>query len=213
MGAKALKTLSQNELDQTFLSILVEQCSAARDEAAACTASIFTLTANYIDKPEFETLQQFYDLYFKSGSDIDDKKNAINEEVDDIIAQLEAQMARGEELSAPDEDAEKKAQRLSLAAIQKRLESLITLDGGIRDQILPALTSMQLEDAVRQRVDHIITGWTKLLGQGSGAPIEGAMRELAKLMSSVEEAKDFYKIVFNEEAPAGLGERSIFIEF
>ncbi|RZA16990.1 MAG: hypothetical protein EOP10_23575 [Proteobacteria bacterium] len=213
MGAKALKTLSQNELDQTFLSILVEQCSAARDEAAACTASIFTLTANYIDKPEFETLQQFYDLYFKSGGEIDDKKNSINEEVDDIIAQLEAQMERGEELSAPDEDADRKAQRLSLAAIQKRLESLITLDGGIRDQILPALASMQLEDAVRQRVDHIIGCWTRLIGHDSPDNVDALMRELAKLMASVEEANVFYRILFNEEAPAGLNERSVFLEF
>jgi hypothetical protein len=213
MGAKALKTLSPSELDQTFLSILVDQCSAAREEAALCTASIFTLTSRYIDKPEFETLQQFYDLYFKPDGEIDGKKNAVNEEVDDLIAQLEAQMERGEELSAPVEDEEKKAQRLSLAAVQKRLESLITLDGGIREQILPALTSMQCEDAVRQRVDHVIACWRGLLAKDPSADLEPTMREMAKLMSSVEEAADFYHILFAEEAPAGIAERSIFIEF
>lgn len=213
MGAKALQTLSQEELDQTFLAILIEQCSAATSEAAACTASIFHLTANYIDQPEFDTLQQFYDLYFKAGSDVDQKKNQVNEEVDDLFDQLQAQHARGEELTAPEEDEERKRQRLSLAAIQKKLESLITLDGGIRDQILPALTSMQCEDAVRQRVEHLTAGWTKILEGSKTIDWEQTLRDFASTMSSVEESKDYYRILFNEEAPEGLASRSVFIEF
>lgn len=213
MGAKALTTLSQEELDQTFLAILTEQCAAATSEAAACTNSIFTLTSNYIDQPEFDTLQQFYDLYFKSGGDVDQKKDAVNEEVDDLFEQLQGQMQRGEELKAPEEDEAKRQARLSLAAIQKKLESLITLDGGIRDQILPALSSMQFEDAARQRIEHIVTCWTQLIQADDSTSCEGLMRELAQKMSSVEESQDFYRIVFNEKAPEGLATRSVLIEF
>lgn len=213
MGAKALTTLSREELDQTFLAILIEQCTAATSEAAACTNSIFTLTSNYIDQPEFDTLQQFYDLYFKSGGDVDQKKDAVNEEVDDLFEQLQGQMERGEELTAPEEDEEKRQARLSLAAIQKKLESLITLDGGIRDQILPALTSMQFEDAARQRIEHIVLCWTTLIQSKDSAEWDKLLREMAQKMSSVEESKDFYKIVLNEEAPEGFASRSVLIEF
>lgn len=213
MGAKALQTLTQAELDQTFLGILTKQCLAATEEAASCTASIFSLTANYIDQPEFETLQQFYDLYFKSGGDVDQKKNQVNEDVDDLIAILQAQQERGEELTVADEDEEKKRERLSLAAIQKKLETLITLDGGIRDQILPALSSMQCEDAVRQRVEHIVMGFEALLSASTTDDWENTMRGLAQKMSSVEESQDYFRIMFGEEAPEGLANRSVFIEF
>lgn len=213
MGAKVLKTLSQEELDQAFLAILIEQCAAAMNEAAACTTSIFSLTSNYIDQPEFDTLQQFYDLYFKSGGDVDMKKDAVNHEVGDLVAELQAQQERGEELTAPEEDETRKKERLSLAAIQKKLESLITLDGGIRDQILPALASMQCEDAVRQRVEHIVSGWTSIIQAKASVDWEKLMRELATKMSSVEESTDYYRIVLNEAAPEGLASRSVFIEF
>lgn len=211
MGAKSLGTLSPEELDQTFLGILSEQLKAATDEAAACTASIFSLTSNYVAQPEFETLQQFYDLYFTG--DIDEKKNAINQEVDDIFEQLQAQQARGEELKLSDEDEDKKKARLSLAAIQKKLETLITMDAGIRSQILPALSSMQCEDAIRQRVEHLVYGWSAIIQSSGQKDFEPLMRDLATKMSSIEESSDYYTIVFNEKAPEGVAARSVFIEF
>ncbi|MBC7531819.1 MAG: hypothetical protein H7318_09590 [Oligoflexus sp.] len=216
MGANALKVLTPEELDRTFLKVLVEQCESAAEEARQCTASIFSLTSNYVSQPEFETLQQFYDLYF-GGQNVDQKKNAINDEVDDLVVMLQAQMERGEELDAGEEDMKKKQERLSLSAIQKKLESLITLDGGIRNQILPALASMQCEDAIRQRVEHLIFGWQKIIeaGCGGNGPKDWTeiAREIAVKTSSVEETKDFYEKVLGEAAPEGSVERSTFIEF
>lgn len=214
MGAKALKVLTREDLDRTFLKILIGQCESATEEARQCTASIFQLTSNYVAQPEFETLQQFYDLYFGS-KEVDQRKDAVNDDVDDLVAMLQEQMERGEELSVGEEDAAKKEARLSLAAIQKKLESLITLDSGIRDQILPALATMQCEDAVRQRVEHLTYGWELLVAAaGEKNPDWMALaRDIAAKTSSVEETKDFYQIVLKEEAPAGSTDRGVFLEF
>lgn len=216
MGEKALKVLTKEELDRTFLKILVEQCESATEEARQCTASIFSLTSNYVSQPEFETLSQFYELYF-GGQDVDQKKDAINDEVDDLVAMLQAQMERGEALDGGEEDEKKKLERLSLSAIQKKLESLITLDGGIRNQILPALASMQCEDAIRQRVQHLTFGWQKIIEAGycesETKDWTGIAREIAAKTSSIDETKDFYEKVLGEPAPEGGAECSTFIEF
>ncbi len=213
MGAKALKTLTVEELDQTFLSILTEQFVHATEEASFYTGAIFQLAASYMDKAEFGVLEQFYNLYFKAASDVEAKKAAINEEVDDLFTKLQAQHERGEELSAPEEDEAKKHERLSLAAIQKKLETLITLDNGIRQRILPALSSMQFEDAARQRVEHIVKGWTKIIASQPNAKWEEMMREIGSSLTSMEESQLFYRIVLGEEAPEGFESRSIFLEF
>jgi hypothetical protein len=214
MGAKALKILTRDDLDRTFLKILIGQCESATEEARQCTASIFQLTSNYVAQPEFETLQQFYDLYFGSH-DVDQKKNAVNDDVDDLVAMLQEQMERGEELSVGEEDEAKKEARLSLAAIQKKLETLITLDSGIRDQILPALATMQCGDAVRQRVEHLTFGWEKMIAASGDKATDwmALAREIAAKTSSVEETNDFYKIVLQEKAPEGQADRGVFLEF
>ncbi len=221
MGAKAekaSKVLTLEELDQAFLNILVDQCEWATDEARQCTAAIFTLTSRYINQPEFETLQQFYELYFGSGGAMDAKKNAINAEVDDLVAQLQAQQERGEELILPAEDETKKKDRLSLSAVQKKLETLITFDGGIRNQILPALASMQSEDAVRQRVEHISFGWRTLIEASQSQVSNNAdwttiARTIAAKMSSILESTIYYEKVLGEIPPEGLSEQSVFLEF
>ena len=218
MGAKVLqeKTFTTVDFDQTFLAIFKGQCLSASEEARNCTGSIFTLTSKYLNQSEFEVLQQFYDLYFVPSEEVEKKKDAINQEVDDLFSMLQGQMSRGEELSVPDEDEAKKQARLSLSAIQKKLESLITLDGGIRDQVLPALSSMQCEDAVKQRVDHLVFGWSAIITAGNTqitTDWEAIAREIAKKTSSVEESEDYYKTVLGEKAPEGSADRSVFIEF
>ncbi|MBC7660024.1 MAG: hypothetical protein H7249_09975 [Chitinophagaceae bacterium] len=213
MGAKAETDLSKAEFDRVFLEILVEQFRSASTEAASCTASIFELTSNYIDKPEFETLQQFYDLYFANNAKVEEVKSSINDDVDHLFSMLQGQLERGEELNVGYEDEEKKQARLSMAGIQKKLESLITLDGGIRNQILPALASMQCEDAVRQRIEHLIFGWEQITKAGPNDDFEVIARTIAAKTSSIEETTDYYATVLGEKAPEGLVNRSVFIEF
>ncbi len=209
----------KEELDIIYLRIFEALSYSALAGAAACTGAIFELSSNYMDKPAFDSLRKFYDLYFAQG-DIDKKKDEVNAAVDDIVAQLQEKMASGEELDSSmdlHEDEELKKQRLSLSGVQKQLEGLIVLDAGIKDQILPALASMQFEDAIRQRLSHVVQAWWKmgevLHKEANPSELESVARDLAKMLSSVEETRSFYELVLNEKPPEGQDQRSVFIEF
>lgn len=204
--------LEREAFDKVFLQILEKQVEAALIEASSCTQSILELSAQYLDQPAFETLQKFHDLYFSRDNEA--QKAALNAEVDDMVSQLQAQLEAGQDLAIL-EDEEKKQRRLSLSAVQKKLESLITLDGGIREQVLPALASMQCEDAIRQRVVHVVGAWASfmMLLSGKRTDAKNVMREIGKTLTSVDETGDYYRIVLGEEPPAGLDSRSTFLEF
>lgn len=220
-SAQKLQSLiAKEELDVIFLRIFESLSLSALAGAAACTGAIFELSSNYMDKPAFESLRKFYDLYFTTG-EMDKKKDEVNANVDDIVATLQERLAAGQDIETAaigiDDNEEVKRQRLSLSAVQKQLEGLIVLDSGIKDQILPALSSMQFEDAIRQRLAHVVQAWWKvgdvLHKDLNTEQLDGVTRELAKILSSVEETKSFYELVLNEPAPEGQDQRSIFIEF
>lgn len=211
--------IAKEELDVIFLRIFESLSQSALAGAAACTGAIFELSANYMEKPAFDSLRKFYDLYF-STSDIDKKKDEVNANVDDIVSTLQARLAAGEAIDESvdiDDDEELRRQRLSLSAVQKQLEGLIVLDSGIKEQVLPALASMQFEDAIRQRLAHVVLAWWKvgdvLHKDLTPEQLEEVARELAKVLSSVDETKTFYELVLNEKPPEGQDQRSIFIEF
>jgi hypothetical protein len=211
--------MAKEELDVIFLKIFEALAQSALAGAAACTGAIFELSSNYMDKPAFDSLRKFYDLYF-SSSDIDKKKDEVNADVDDIVSTLQARLEAGEsidEASGVDENEDLRRQRLSLSAVQKQLEGLIVLDSGIKEQVLPALASMQFEDAIRQRLSHVVHAWWRIgdvLHQDlNPEQLEEVARELAKVLSSVDETKTFYELVLNEKPPEGQDQRSIFIEF
>jgi hypothetical protein len=211
--------MAKEELDVIFLKIFEALAQSALAGAAACTGAIFELSSNYMDKPAFDSLRKFYDLYF-SSSDIDKKKDEVNADVDDIVSTLQARLEAGEsidEAAGVDENDELRRQRLSLSAVQKQLEGLIVLDSGIKEQVLPALASMQFEDAIRQRLSHVVHAWWQvgdvLHKELNPEQLEEVARELAKVLSSVDETKTFYELVLNEKPPEGQDQRSIFIEF
>ncbi len=216
---KLSPSIAKEEMDVIFLRIFESLAQSALAGAAMCTGAIFELSANYMDKPAFDSLRKFYDLYF-SSSDIDKKKDEVNANVDDIVSTLQARMEAGESIDnvkGLDENEEIRRQRLSMSAVQKQLEGLIVLDSGIKDQVLPALASMQFEDAIRQRLAHVVQAWWRIgdiLHKGlKSEQLEEVARELAKLLSSVEETRTFYELVLNEKPPEGQDQRSIFIEF
>ena len=218
-AANLRPTILKEEMDVIFLRIFESLAQSALAGAAACTGAIFELSSNYMDKPAFSSLRKFYDLYFAQG-EIDRKKDEVNANVDEIVSMLQEKLAAGEDLDKVqgiDDNDEMKKQRLSLSGVQKQLEGLIVLDSGIKEQILPALASMQFEDAIRQRLAHVVQAWWKvgdiLHKQLNPTELEEVARDLAKTLSSVEETRSFYELVLNEKAPEGQDQRSIFIEF
>ncbi|MCX6127554.1 MAG: hypothetical protein NTX25_00650 [Proteobacteria bacterium] len=224
MGEPALATIesgmkSRTELDQIFLEIFEALGQSALDGASSCTSAVFDLSSSYIEKPAVDSLRKFHELYFAKG-DIADKKDLVNSEVDDMFEYLQNKLAAGENIDEGAdylEQEESKQRRLSMSGVQKQIEGLITLDSGIREKILPALASMQFEDAIRQRLSHVVEAWrlvANALQQNlSPAAWSDLARQIANKLSSVEETQSFYELVLNEKAPEGNKERSIFIEF
>lgn len=212
--------LTLGEFDLAFLSLLRDLGKQAMAGARSCTEAIFELSSNYVDKPAFEALRKFYDLYF-ADEDLEERKAKVHREVDTLVDELQTKMARGEsldEVSSVEDQSNNRTDRLGLAGVQKQLEGLITLDEGIRTQILPALASMQFEDAVTQRIDHVVSAWARYASffEGGGQFTDdfySLAKEAAQHCTSVEETQLYYNVVLEEEAPEGEEHRSIFLEF
>lgn len=205
------------EFDLKFLLFLKDLGKHAMTDARQCTEAVFELSSNYVDKPAFEALRRFYDLYF-GVEHIEAQKQKVHQDVEDLVSILQEKIRRGEAVDEEAVDDRSRVERLGLAGVQKQLEGLITLDEGIRTQILPALASMQFEDAVTQRMDHLTSQWALYAVQfESGgdftADFDATARQAADICTSVEETKDFYEIVLHEQAPEGEDQRSIFLEF
>lgn len=205
-----------SEFDDIFFNILSGLGKDAVDSAAQCTGAIFNLSSNYVDRPAFEALKKFYDLYFSEES-IDASKDTVNEEVDNLIDAIQEKLDAGEDAYEIEEDEETKKSRLAMAGVQKQVEGLITINAGIKKQIIPALSSMQFEDAVSQRMEHLLDGWKKInefIHNSALLDAEPFVRELANICTSVEETESFYQIMLDEKPPeGGQAERSVFLEF
>ena len=150
------RKLSPEEFDQIFMAILAGQIDAAMNEAAACTQSVFDLSARYIEQPTFEALKGFQVLYFNSINDV--AKSEVIAEVDVLFDQLQAQLEAGEELSY-EEDEEAKQRRLTHSAVQKKQKSLGALSKEHEDInafISPILSNLQFQDRLRQNLDNIL---------------------------------------------------------
>ncbi|MBF0443751.1 MAG: hypothetical protein HQK54_17720, partial [Oligoflexales bacterium] len=200
---------SLEEFDSLFLTIYLELKEKALMRAQKCTEEVFNLSCSFISRSAQDVLRRFHDLYFAGGFRMEDQKEVINKEVDNIIDQIQTKLESGENsesLKDIKEDETLKVERLGLAGIQKRLEGLITLESGIRDKILPSLSSMQFEDAVCQRLDHIEAAWNMVLNRKlfeDETRLEETSREIAELCSSIEETEIYYTIVLKEEPPKG----------
>lgn len=189
-----------SELDDRFLGLFEKLCGQAVARASECTDKVFSLTQEYLSKDVSEVLKKFYDLYF--GRELDEKKEEMNREVDDLFDQIQSNLAEGRDPGQLSSSTQGEEERLGLSGLQKKIEGLIQLDDGIRSRVIPALSSMQFEDAVRQRLENICHVWKKLLS----APIEPQSlaqfaEELADSFTSMGETEDYYRLVLGLEPP------------
>lgn len=208
--AEAAKKIDKSEVvkqfDKLFLTIFSDLSQQSISHAACSTEEIFKLSSDFLSKPATDILRRFQELYF--GEDkFKERNEKVNKDVDNIIEQVEKTIKKGEDPKAfgvIEEDQIIKIERLGLSGLQKRLEGLITLDVGIREKIIPALNSMQFEDAVRQRLDHILKAWEMTTEYAAKDDIEGLKllsREIADILSSIEETNAYYEIVLKEDPP------------
>ena len=203
---------TQKNIDMIFLSVfegLVQECLKNAQKSAE---NIIQITSKYLSTESFSVLKSFYDLYF-SHETHGEKIDAMNKSVDDLFDQAQSIMKSGQELSAEslDDTEDTETKRLGLSGLQKRLESLISLEQGLREKLFPVLSSMQFEDATRQRMAHILYGLTLIVKNDS---FEDISSSIEKKLSSLEETESYYRLVRKEKPPEG-GQKlkSMMLEF
>jgi hypothetical protein len=182
------EAMSIHQLDKTFLDIVLNLNATLVAGTSKSVHRIVDLSMNFLSEKGQGALQDFYNLYFANQS-MESQKSDVNKEVDDLFDAIQSEMSNG---SASDpsqldfshivEDEEKRNSRLAISAVQKQLESLITLETSLREKLVPAMMSMQFEDLVRQRVQRIDTMWKSVfsvLAQNR----EGALESLKEKSS------------------------------
>ena len=194
-----------NKIDDAFLSIMRDWAEMTSVAAAGAVEMILRNSGEYLSSEQQKAVSDFHDLYF-SDADVAASKEAMNREVDDIFDAVQADMAGGgaaADLRAVKENDEAKRTRLSLSGVQKQLETIIQLETGLKEKLVPVLTSMQFEDAIKQRLQHMVEAWNFSLTSPpkSEAEVTTMAESIAKTLSSAVERQAFYPNVLKRPAP------------
>ncbi len=200
-------TAAVAELDQLFLGLMQQFTNQARHHAGESARHVLKLSRGYLSEKASKALEDFHKIYFSDNEHIEQRKVEVNKDVDNLLDEVQAIMDGGGDLSqlnSIEEDEELRDARLGLSGIQKQLESIIRLEEGIRQKLMPVMVSMQFEDAMNQRLDHILQGWTmatQTLSMDENANAEELGEQIGMLTTSIDETQLFYREVFDREPP------------
>lgn len=199
---------AQTELDDVFFSIYKEMCQNICRSSAESAKTVLEHSSHYLSSQANKALNDFYNLYFSNNDDLSNSKDEIKDDVDSIFEEAMALIESGgdiSEMSLQEDESDIAERRNALSGIQRELEAIIRTEEGIREKVLPVLTSMQFEDAMRQRVEHLEEMWLLLSAEfkkPEGVNIEEYLNFVSDLPSSTLETQQFYEIVRKQEAPA-----------
>jgi hypothetical protein len=165
--------------------------------------NILETSSRFMTETSKKALQDFHRLYFSADA-LSIQKDDVNADVDLLFEAIQKTLAEGGDPNEIQESEQDKTVRLGLAALQKQLESIVQLDRGMREKLMPAIMSMQFEDATRQRLNHIKEMW-ELVAQNaheSSETLQNIVNEQmkTKLSTSVEKGL-FYPTVLGETPP------------
>ena len=201
-AGQATQSEAMETIDHLFLSLMRQYFDHALGQAGQATEKVFQVSSAFLSEPATNLLREFQSLYFSSGV-MERKKEEINRKVDDLFEQASSQLSSNiKEILLTEQDDDEK-ERLQLAQLQRRLEAMISIDANIRQHIVPAMSSMQCEDAVRQRLDHILAGWTLIITamEAENTDWEAVKDALAELPSMVTESTPLYELVLRRPPP------------
>lgn len=200
-------------VEEKICSTLADLQKCAAENATQKVNQILEVSTNFLSEPSHQKLKVFHELYFapESAEAAKSDEGSINASVDDIFEQATALIDAGksdaEVLAAIKTDDNAEESRLHLAGLQKKLESVISLEDGLREQLAPILSSMQFEDAARQCVEHIVAMFKDVVMNSihlSPEKMQEAADRMTDRLAVKSERESFYKNVLHEEPPAHL---------
>lgn len=205
MTLKSTISADLEALDKAFLDVLSNLKAEVTKSASHASETILERASSYMAEGARNALVNFHKLYF-GGPEGQAGFDDVNKNVDDLFDQAQKALGSGTDASAVKltEDDAKITARLSLSGAQKELEAVIRMDQGIREKLVPILSNLQFEDALQQRLSHIIEAWTIMTTQlraPEDLDIEITSLEMAALTTSIDERDLFYKIVVKAPPP------------
>lgn len=208
MGSASKKKTAVRQLDDLFLQIFEAMTAEVTKVSAAAAEQVLQLSGSFLSERAQKAVSQFHNLYFGSAA-IEQSKIDVNADVDRLFDDIQGAVAKGQSDAAIHEEvkenADLKASRLRLSGVQKELETLIRLDQGIRDRLVPVLTSMQFEDMVKHRLQNILSAWQSVVtgfDRDGILDVEMLCVEIEANLSSNQERELFYRLVLKKEPPA-----------
>lgn len=192
--------------DETFLQVLENISNSVIQTTSESVEAIVGASQTFLSSAAQKAIADFHELYFSSNL-VGDQKNDVSAEVDDLFEEIQRRIAAGEEHTLTDlkEDEAKKQTRLGLAAIQKELETIITVDESLKEKLVPALMAMQFEDTLRQVLSRLPRLWHEALSmQDAGAQQTQIIETLSNILSTKLERNIYFPLVANTPVPKQL---------
>ena len=208
------------EFDELMVKIINETLSLAKTSASESVKNVIELSKNYLAENVHDALENFHNLYFDNEK-VQKQSDDINSIIDHVVGSMQEDMKND---SLSDETIKKASkmlnigekERLSISQAQKQIESLIATQDAIKSKVAPVIASMQFEDLMRQRIEHLEAGYQKVseLDENcSEEEISEVIDFLECLCASKEETEEFYEEVKKEDPPEGFVTQSKVIAF
>jgi hypothetical protein len=192
-----------SQFDENFIEIFESIVQTINDGVSSAVRRVFESSHAVLDESSRKALSDFYSLYYDKSAH--DMSTSVNKSVDDLFELAQSHINSIGSLRVDDlkEDPHLEEQRLSLSAVQKQLETLLTLDSRVRERLLPALMSMQIEDMIKQFTQRL-TMMLKIICAALPAnfPLDAeSTMQLQTLAVSQPELKQFYKSILKQTPP------------
>ncbi len=200
-----------SELDRLFLGIVSDLVNLVQSTMTHEVQQIIAISSGFLSENAHAAMKDFYNLYFAKGS-LEADKEKMNREVDDIFDQVQASLTSGGDGAGVKDLESSRNLRVTLAGVQKNLETIISLDKGIKERLLPVVTSMQFEDMITQRLNHIRDVWAKAIEVPNGGQPETyklVARHIARILTSQKERELYFPLLLNEPSPEGAQEENL----
>lgn len=205
-----------SNVDEVFLKLLTDWTQLSAHSAEQAVMKILNNSGEYLSDEQMKAVSNFHDLYFEED-EVSNSKEVMNREVDDLIDAIRSGMGE-DEIDAiankVDEDEDAKKTRLSLSGVQKSLETIIQLEDGLRDKLIPVLTSMQFEDTIKQYLSRLVYAWKTSLESDMDTPeqVAAVAESIALRLGTQYEREVYYPKVLQREAPEEEVEEITFLD-